>query len=58
LSESLDHLSHQIQEHLHDIPRVAEVGKDATALNNEIAEEIKQSSLRPGRSLALLPIGI
>jgi len=54
---SLDHLSHQIQEHLYDVPRVAEVGKDATALNNEITEEIKQNSLRPGRVLALLPIG-
>jgi hypothetical protein len=35
-SESLDRLSHLIQEHLHVIPRVVEVGKVATVLNNEV----------------------
>src|SRR5258708_40005934 len=55
---SLDHLPHQIQEHLHNTWRVGFVGKDATALNNEITEEIKQNSLRPGRVLALLPVGL
>ena len=56
LSESV-HLSHQVQEHLNDIPWIMEVGKDATALNYEITKKFKQNSLRPDRILALLPIG-
>ena len=61
LSESLDHLSHQTQEPLHDISWVGEVlgevGKDAAALDYDITEKFKQNSLRPGRILILLPIG-
>ena len=53
---SLDHLSHQIQEHLHDIRRIGRVRKDPTASDDEITEDIKQNSLRPGRVLALLPV--
>ena len=54
---SIDHLSHQIQEHLYDVRRVGKVRKDSVASDNEITEEIEQNSLSPGRILAPLPVG-
>ena len=45
---SVGHLSHQIQEHVHDIRRVGKVRKHPTTSDNEITEEIEENSLRPG----------
>ena len=52
----LDHIFHQIQEHLHDIRRVGKARRDPAAFNNEIAQDINKNSLRPGRILTLLPV--